>query len=155
MERLPNPNPNPNPTSAQTVRHVLLATDTGAASARAADEAIKMAADQQAILLVLSVVPPSWLPHLGRHRGPDAERDRRERGIRDVVRRAAARGVTAACVLWYGDPADAILEAARTQRADVVVLGSRRRTDLGRILLGSVSSHVVEAAPCPVVVVPA
>ena len=153
MERMPNPIPNPAPE--QTVRHVLLATDTGAASARAADEAIRMAADLQAILLVLSVVPPSGLPHLGRNRGPDAERDRRERGIRDVVARAKARGVTAACVLWYGDPADAILEAARTQRADVVVLGSRKRTDLGRILLGSVSSHVVDAAPCPVVVVPA
>jgi nucleotide-binding universal stress UspA family protein len=153
METLPNPNPNPTP--AQTVRHVLLATDTGAASARAADAAIKMAADQQAVLLILSVVPPDRLPHLGNLHDPEAERERRDRRIRDLARRAASRGVTAACVLWYGDPAEAILEAARTQRADVVVLGSRKRTDLGRILLGSVSSHVVDGATCPVVVVPA
>lgn len=155
METLPNPNPDLNAPPARTVRHVLLATDAGAASARAADAAITMAAEQQAVLLILSVVPPDRLPHLGHLHDPEAARERRDRIVHDLVRRAASRGVIAASVLWYGDPAEAILEAARTQRADVVVLGSRKRTDLGRILLGSVSSHVVDGATCPVVVVPA
>ena len=150
-----SPNLNPYPTPARSVRHVLLATDTGAASARAADAAIKMAADHQAVLLILSVVPRDRLPHLGHLHDPEAERERRDRRVRDLARRAARRGVIAASVLWYGDPAEAILEAARTQRADVVVLGSRKRTDLGRILLGSVSSQVLDKATCPVVVVPA
>lgn len=51
------------------------------------------------------------------------------------------------------DPAHAVIEAAKD--ADLVVVGSRRMGPLGRLVLGSVSTHVVHHAPCPVVVVPA
>jgi nucleotide-binding universal stress UspA family protein len=132
---------------------VLLAADLGASSAHAADEAIELAARQHAVLLILTVVPPTAVPRLRRRGGASVERERRDRAAREIVARAAARGVTATSVVWYGEPAEAILEAARTQRADIVVLGSRKRTNLGR-LLGSVSAHVVGEATCPVVVVP-
>jgi nucleotide-binding universal stress UspA family protein len=148
MDTLSTHTPFPRP-----VGHVLLAADLGPSSAHAADEAIELAAKQHAVLLILSVVPPTAVPRLLRHRGPDAERERRERSAREIVARAATRGVTATSVVWYGEPAKAILEAARTQRADIVVLGSRKRTNLGR-LLGSVSAHVAGEATCPVVVVP-
>jgi nucleotide-binding universal stress UspA family protein len=142
------------PPVGRPVRHVLLALDLGASSVRAADEAIDLAADQGAILLILSVVPPRDLPQL-RHDDLDSQRQRRDRAAREIVARAAAKGVTATSVIWYGEPAAAILDAASSERADLVVLGSRKRTDLGRLLLGSVSSHVASEANCPVVVVPA
>jgi len=142
------------PPVGRPVRHVLLALDLGASSVRAADEAIDLAADQGAILLILSVVPPNHLPRL-RHDEIDRQRERRDRATREIVARAAAKGVTATSVIWYGEPAAAILDAAWSERADVVVLGSRKRTDLGRLLLGSVSSQVAGEASCPVVVVPA
>lgn len=135
-------------------RHVLLAADLDGSSAHAADEAIDLAAAQGAVLLILTVVPPTALPRPLRRGNPNAERDRRDRAARDIVARAAARGVTATSVVWYGAPAEAILEATRTEHPDVVVLGSRKRTNLAR-MLGSVSSHVAGEAPCPVVVVPA
>lgn len=144
----------PNPTRiAHPIPHVLLAADVGSSSARAADEAIDLAARQGAVLLVLSVVPPAGLPRWWHRRDPEARRRRRDRAAREVVTRASARGVIATSVVWYGEPGEAILEAARTERADVVVLGSRKRTNLGR-LLGSVSAHVAREATCPVVVVP-
>lgn len=52
-----------------------------------------------------------------------------------------------------GDPADALVSEAKD--AELVVVGSRGRGDLKSALLGSVSSHVVQHAPCPVVVVKA
>ena len=137
----------------RSIGHVLLAADLGSSSAHATDEAIDLAAKHQAVLLILSVVPPTAVPRLSRRGGPDAERERRDRAAREIVARAAARGVTATSVVWYGEPGEAILEAARTQRADIVVLGSRKRTNLGR-LLGSVSARVAGEATCPVVVVP-
>jgi nucleotide-binding universal stress UspA family protein len=140
------------PPVGRQVRHVLLALDLGASSVRAADEAIDLAADQGAILLILSVVPPSQLPRL-RHDDLDSQRQRRDLATREIVARAAAKGVTATSVIWYGEPAEAIIEATRTEHADVVVLGSRKRTNLAR-MLGSVSSHVASEANCPVVVVP-
>jgi nucleotide-binding universal stress UspA family protein len=52
-----------------------------------------------------------------------------------------------------GDAADVICRVADRLRVDVVIVGSHGRTGLGRLLLGSVSEHVVRHAPCPVLVV--
>jgi nucleotide-binding universal stress UspA family protein len=52
-----------------------------------------------------------------------------------------------------GDPAEEILRLAKIHHADLIVLGSRGLTGMKRILLGSVSSQIVEDAPCSVLVV--
>lgn len=52
-----------------------------------------------------------------------------------------------------GDPRDALVLAAKEERVDLLVLGSHGRTGLARFLLGSVSSHAVNHAPCSVLVV--
>ena len=52
-----------------------------------------------------------------------------------------------------GDPADAIVEAASSEGADLVIVGTRGKSALERTLLGSVSSKVVHDAPCDVLVV--
>jgi len=52
-----------------------------------------------------------------------------------------------------GEAADAICRVADRLRVDVIIVGSHGRTGLGRLLLGSVSEHVVRHAPCPVLVV--
>lgn len=51
------------------------------------------------------------------------------------------------------DPADDILAAAESEGIDEVVLGIRRRTPIGKIILGSTSMRVIMEAPCPVVCV--
>jgi len=60
--------------------------------------------------------------------------------------------LVASCVL-QGDPRETLIEVARTERADLVVVGSHGRTGLDRLLMGSVASHVVTHAPCSVLVV--
>lgn len=52
-----------------------------------------------------------------------------------------------------GDPAEAILEAARDTGADLIVMGSRGLGRLGGLVLGSVSAKVAAAAECPVLTV--
>ena len=52
----------------------------------------------------------------------------------------------------YGFPARELVEASHG--ADLVVVGSRGGGGFSRLMLGSVSSQVVEHAACPVVVVP-
>ncbi|MFJ6198092.1 universal stress protein [Micromonospora sp. NPDC092111] len=51
-----------------------------------------------------------------------------------------------------GHPAQALLDAA--DRAQLLVVGSRGHGAFAGMLLGSVSQHCVQHAPCPVVVVP-
>jgi len=52
-----------------------------------------------------------------------------------------------------GDPADMILEKARTWLADLIVVGTHGRNAVGRVVLGSVSMKVLRHAPCSVRVV--
>lgn len=46
--------------------------------------------------------------------------------------------------------ADAILKTARTERADVIALGTHAKAGLSRLVLGSVSEEVLERSPIPV-----
>ena len=62
-------------------------------------------------------------------------------------------GFCAAGRVLVGDPRDALVLAAKEERADLLVLGSHGRTGLARMLLGSVSSHAVNHCSCSVLVV--
>lgn len=137
------------------VARILLAVDQTGSSDRAATEAIGRARAAGADLIVLSVVEPHnlRLPG-GAARRVDQERDRLTAGAQAIVRRARGAGVHATWLIWEGDPAEAILDASRSEGADLIVLGSRPRTNLRRLILGSVSSEVARRAVCEVVVIP-
>ena len=123
------------------VGHVLLATDLGDASGRATERAIMLAARDSAVLQILAVAKSH------------DDRAEIERRINLVRRHARASGVLATSFVWHGDPAEAIVEAAWTERPDVVVVGARHHRWIAR-LLGSVSGKVAEESPCRVEIVP-
>ncbi|HIK04565.1 MAG TPA: universal stress protein [Trichormus sp. M33_DOE_039] len=52
-----------------------------------------------------------------------------------------------------GDPAAEIIRLANIYKTDLIIIGSRGLTGMTRIVLGSVSSQVVEEAACSVLVV--
>jgi nucleotide-binding universal stress UspA family protein len=53
----------------------------------------------------------------------------------------------------YGRPAERIVETAADRTVDLIVIGSRGRTGLGRTLLGSVAGEVLASAGCSVLIV--
>ena len=82
----------------------------------------------------------------------DIERDAQRR-LGRLVTQARKNGVRAKGLLLAGIPHDRIVRAARSTRADLIVLGTHGRTGLGRLFLGSVAARVVTLAPCPVLTV--
>ena len=76
---------------------------------------------------------------------------------REVAARAAASltaaGLQAEGRAPQGDPRTTILEEARKDRVDLIVVGSHGRTGLEKLVMGSVANHVVVHAPCSVLVV--
>jgi nucleotide-binding universal stress UspA family protein len=53
-----------------------------------------------------------------------------------------------------GEPAEALVETAERLGAKAIVMSTHGRSGLGRWLFGSVTAKVLEAATCPVLVVP-
>lgn len=78
-------------------------------------------------------------------------------GARDAVQRTVAAlgadGVQPQVVVAHGDPATEIVRVTDDGDYDLVVVGSHGAGFLKRVLVGSVSNHVVHHATCPVLVV--
>ena len=51
------------------------------------------------------------------------------------------------------DTADEILDVAREVAAEALVIGIRHRSQVGKLLMGSVATRLLMEAPCPVVAV--
>ena len=143
---------------------ILVATDGSDDSDAAVDAALDLAHDTNGKLLVLSVVPEASGDASDDGAGSDADaeppaRDEDEEVIEandltnDVVDHAVEWGIEATPLVWEGEPADAILAAAESEGADVIVIGSSGKSGVGRMLMGSVSDDVIRRAPVPVMVV--
>jgi nucleotide-binding universal stress UspA family protein len=62
-------------------------------------------------------------------------------------------GVEVEMYARQGDPADAILDVAEEQQADLIVVGNKGMTGAKRFLLGSVPNKVSHHAPCSVLII--
>jgi nucleotide-binding universal stress UspA family protein len=71
-----------------------------------------------------------------------------ERLVEDAATQAKERGVAARTVVRAGDPAGAILDLAKAERVELIVMGRRGLGDLVGLLLGSVSHKVAQLAEC-------
>ncbi|WP_447980048.1 universal stress protein [Candidatus Nitrospira bockiana] len=70
-----------------------------------------------------------------------------------MVAAAEGRGIPATGRHEQGIASERIIETATVWDADLIVVGTRGRTGLDHVLLGSTAERVVKGAPCPVVTV--
>jgi nucleotide-binding universal stress UspA family protein len=133
-----------------------VAVDGSSESWRALAAAALLAQRADAPLRVLSVMgqPHYVLGGLLSPVGPDEYRELKQREWEQIHENAAQRvaDVNTEPLLLHGEPAEALADAASD--LDLLVLGSRGYGPVKGTLLGSVSSRVMAAAPCPVMVVP-
>jgi universal stress protein A len=133
---------------------VLLATDLAASSEPATAEAFRIAGQLGASLLIVNVIDAGALRRVA-GRGPAMHEVRavREGEMGVLLARGRTHGLRVSYLIWEGDPAEAIIEAAASEGVDLIVIGNRGHSGVGRALIGSVSDEVVRNAGCPVLVV--
>ena len=66
---------------------------------------------------------------------------------------AEAQGIKATTTLLRGHPSRQIVQYAKAEGFDLIVMASSGLSAVSRFLLGSVSSYVVNHAECPVIIV--
>ncbi|HVO91178.1 MAG TPA: universal stress protein [Casimicrobiaceae bacterium] len=146
-------------------RRILVTVDGSPTSMRGLKAALDLALDQRASLDVLHIVddmaitpalsvgyaPANYIESIlqslrdgGRKILAKAEALARDRGVEARPLLVETRGQTVA---------HAILQQARKQKSDVIVLGTHGRRGIRRILLGSDAETVVRESPVPVLLV--
>lgn len=109
------------------------------------DAAVQQASFHQAPLVILNVAPGE---------APVDDRIAPADELDDLVRRAGDQGVTATVEQPVGgDVPGLIVEHAEKHGADLVVIGVRRRSAVGKLLMGSVSQKVLLESEVPVLAV--
>jgi nucleotide-binding universal stress UspA family protein len=143
------------------MKPILLATDGSPSAHAATREAIELASAFSAPLIVASVVQ-TVLPAYGAYYGytevaadlTRAETEHVAQTLAAVQERALAAGVECEAIGLEGSPTgEEICRLARERGPRLVVVGAHGWGRLGRLLHGSVSTHVLHHAPCPVLVV--
>ena len=136
---------------------ILCPIDGSAASAHALTYALSLARETDGHVTLLYVVEP--VPAAGEFGALDVEEYRRagEEHARKVLRDAVPDDVRTWCRLdervATGKPSERILDAATTERADVIVMGVRGRGAIDLLAFGSTTNEVIRRAGCPVLAV--
>lgn len=76
-----------------------------------------------------------------------------ERLLFEAAEALRREGLSVETVAREGDPAHAIAEEAEKRGADLIAMGTRGRSGLRHLLMGSTAERVVEYAPCPVMTI--
>jgi nucleotide-binding universal stress UspA family protein len=71
----------------------------------------------------------------------------------DLKGRAERRGMAVTTRVATGIPSEEVITAARAEDSDLIVVGTRGKTGLAHVLLGSTAERVIRGAPCPVLTV--
>jgi nucleotide-binding universal stress UspA family protein len=142
---------------------ILVATDGSAAAERAVSFAAKLAKDVKGSLKICHVIALDNVPldKIGNYALRehvtigDVLNNFADEKVKTAVEHAKAAGVSEVeTTTPIGDIAEAILETARDDKTDIIVVGKRGRGRLSGLVMGSVSQKVVSVAPCAVMVVP-
>lgn len=139
------------PTKAKGYKRILVPTDFSDTADVGLGRALAFAEDYGAEIHVLHVIDTREL-RLGATRQKTAIKDMKDRTKKQLGELAtwARKGVKVFTAVDAGDPAKQIGMYAMRRTCDLVVIGSRGRGELGRLVLGSVADSVVRTVEAPV-----
>jgi len=135
-----------------SINRLLLATDFSACAKPAETYAAALASAWRARLSVVTVLefPPGMDPEypINQQYLRDRMRDASEQ-LTELKGRLAGRGLDVSTQIETGMPSELIQLAASREEAQLIVLGTRGKSGLAHVLLGSTAERVIRTAPCP------
>ena len=140
---------------------IVVGTDGSDTAREAVRQSVELAARLGARLRIVSAyepVPGARLREEAEQVPPDLQwlvnpREDVDATLREAAEAARSGGVEAVTYARQGDPADAILDVAEEQGADLIVVGNKGMTGARRFLLGSVPNRVSHHAPCSLLII--
>lgn len=139
------------------LKRILIPTDGSDPSMRAAEFAIKIAKHFNSEIVAIYVIDRVILEEVSkvheRHGLEEEIRKNAERCLNYIVKLAERKGLKARSIVAEGQPHDQIVRYAESLKANMIIIGSKGRRGMNRILIGSVAERVIEYAPCPVLVI--
>jgi nucleotide-binding universal stress UspA family protein len=139
---------------------ILIGLDASIHSDRVLDFVARMRWPAGSRVIVLSVLQPVASTVTGAYEPtviPAESLEGMRQQLEEVVSRAEGAlrevGFSTEGRVVAGEPRQALIQAAQSERADLIVVGSHGRSGIAKMMLGSVSSHIVTHAPCSVMVV--
>jgi len=139
------------------VRRILVGVDGSEPSLRATRLAAELASKTGAKLTLAYVILLPFYPPEAMY-VPSVELDKAEQKLADEVLQRASDSVRGlvpevGTLKLQGNVAESLVDAAQAEDIDMVVVGSRGRNAVTRVLLGSVADRVVHICKKPVLVV--
>ncbi|OQM73641.1 universal stress protein [Manganibacter manganicus] len=136
-------------------KHILLSTDGSDLAMRGVAHGLRLAKDQASKVTLVTVTPPYPLQSPTTHGAWDTAHKQDADKALDAARQAAeAAGVEISAIHEIAEsPADAILEIARRQGCDLIVMASHGRRGVKRLLLGSQTAEVVQSSTVPILII--
>jgi nucleotide-binding universal stress UspA family protein len=140
---------------------IVVGTDGSETAKEAVRHAIDLAKQVGATLDVVSAyepVPQSRLREERQQVPQDLEhtvspREDVDATLAEATKEIEQSGVEVKTFARQGDPADAIIDVAEEESADLIIVGNKGMTGAKRFLLGSVPNKVSHHAPCSVLIV--
>jgi nucleotide-binding universal stress UspA family protein len=140
---------------------IVVGTDGSETAGEAVRQATELAQAVGARIALVSAYAPVGNQRLReeRQQAPDDvqfsinEKEDVEGTLKDAAEQVQEAGVDVETFARQGDPADAILDVAEDQKADLIVVGNKGMTGAKRFLLGSVPNKVSHHAPCSVMII--
>jgi nucleotide-binding universal stress UspA family protein len=143
----------------KSLKRILVGTDNSDSAHRAVEAAAHLAKQVGASLIIVNVEQGYFDHSLGPFDSHEGTVDMLEARSREILSRAKDEAERIGIppvqtISGLGDAAAFILDVAKREAVDLIVLGKRGRSRLAGILLGSVSQHVAALAPCSVQIIP-
>ncbi len=135
-------------------RKILVGYDGSPQSDKAVDVALSLGECVDSTVLVFAVArPPEPSTSVELEAVLDDAREHFEEGFKKIMERARGHELSVTTDMAVGHPAQQIIHRAEKDGIDLIVLGRRGRSQIARMMLGSVSERVLRYAHCPVMVV--